>query len=312
MGSAGDHDKFVLNPCLSQRLGERLRLRQAHRRVRRPVEDQDRRVVPVEVRGRRGGVIHLRRFEPSFAEHGDIVRFQEVGRSIQVHRALHAAREIAVRLLRIEPVLCRRDGHHRREVAARRPANHADLARVDVQPLGVLAEPAHGRLAIVKVPRPGRFAVGGKHVVDAQADVAVKRQGRADVDLSRRPLVTRGPAAAVDDHDRRSFRPVLRVGRQVQVGLLRAIRPEVGDVALDADLTGEGRRGQKKGQAGHDQSSHGSPRLLFEVSEALRRPPSKVETHLDGTTRRKQEEARPLTAHLSLPELRGTSSGRYR
>ena len=101
---------------------------------------------------------------------------------------------------------------------------YADVPRINMETVGVLAQPADGRFAVVEVPRPNRPVLGGQHIIDAKAHVAVAGQRGADVDFAGGPLIAVGPAAAVNNHHGRKALPVGRGGGEVKVALLVAIR----------------------------------------------------------------------------------------
>ncbi len=84
-----------------------------------------------------------------------------------------------------------------------RTADCADVRGVDLQFVGIRAEPADGRLAIVNIRRPRRLPFARQQVIDAHRHVAVVGQRRPDIELAARIALAAGPAAAVNDDYRR-------------------------------------------------------------------------------------------------------------
>ena len=72
-----------------------------------------------------------RRRRHATSKHPDVVILHQLGRTIKVHCALDPARELAIRLSRVEAVLRARHADHRGEMPPRRAADHSDVVGVD-------------------------------------------------------------------------------------------------------------------------------------------------------------------------------------
>src|SRR5262249_52019333 len=91
-------------------------------------------------------------------------------------------------------------------------------------------------LAVVQVLWPSRFVLRRQDVVDADADVAVLGQVRADVLLASAAFNAACPAATVDDDDARVALSLLQLCWQVQIEFLLAALSQVGKILLDLDI----------------------------------------------------------------------------
>ena len=141
---------------------------------------------------------------------------------------------LAIRATRIQTIRGTRDVEHRRQMPTRRTADRSDPFGIEMQTRRIRAQPPHGGFAIEDILRPRALArLGiGEQIVDAQANVAVLREGIPNIALTRRAFVAPGPTASVNDDDAGMIVCVVR--RSVKVGFFRAIRRKIRDILFNS------------------------------------------------------------------------------
>src|SRR5439155_1412816 len=128
---------------------ENLRLAHGHRLVSRPVQDEKRRIVFVEVSEHGKSPIELGRLSARLSQSRNVLGITEIDRSIKINDTVHRAQLLCIRAGWIEAILRLCDADHRREMPAGRAANYADVRRVQVKPLGISPHPPHSRFAVI-------------------------------------------------------------------------------------------------------------------------------------------------------------------
>ena len=174
---------------------------------------------------------------------------------IEGHRRLDAAGEFRI-VHWIEAALRAAHRQQRRQMAAGRTTDRANMSGIQLKPVSILPQPADGQFGLLDVGRKCRLARLCELVVDRHADIALRRQRCADVDLAGGGLVAAGPSSAVDDDDAGVFLPGLKHFGQVEIRFFRPLGAQVGDVLLHSHFPRQAghadRRCQQRGERDRD------------------------------------------------------------
>ena len=150
-----DDHKLAFRPGLFENCCQGLTLAQGHSFVLAAMNDEHRCGVFSHVVDGRCLLVKLRRISTGFREHFHIVVVEQFYRAVEINCTTNGCGKFAVGFFRFKPIFWNGGGQHGRKIATGGTAHDSDAIRINLQPIRIFSQPAHGGLRVVNALRPG-------------------------------------------------------------------------------------------------------------------------------------------------------------